>query len=80
MNPQETWDATEEQRRRSHIENMPSIHFVCGRDWMRGPHHYEFGVMWGRDRDAPIGADVYCRRLVVRWQFAVNVDAHFSGE
>ena len=75
MHPQEAWNAIEEQQRRARIENMPSIHFVCGRDWRSGPGCYEIGIMWGRDRDAPYGAEVYQRKLVLRWQFSMKLYA-----
>lgn len=75
MNPQETWDVMQEHRRCARNEDAPSIRLVCGRDWYRGPRHYELGVYWGRDRDAAIGEELYRRRLVLRWQFSFNFDA-----
>lgn len=59
---------------RARIETMPRVQFVCGRDWMRGPYGYEFGVLWDRNLDAKEGEWIYRRRMILCWRFRIWLD------
>lgn len=57
------------------IKTMPRVLFVCGRDWMVGPDHFELGVLWGKDRNAAPCERVYRKHVLLRWSFRFRLDA-----
>ena len=60
------------------MEHVPRVLWVCGRDFCRGPFHYEVGAYWGRDFGAGEGDRVYRKAFVLRWHWRLDCGARID--
>lgn len=48
------------------VAAMPPVRIVFGRDYLRGPAHFEFGFMWDRKPWPRLGELIYQKWWIVR--------------
>jgi hypothetical protein len=60
-----------EAERRTKIEAMPRVRFVCGRGWEYGPGCFNIGIYWDKNPDPADGEVLYRRQFLLCWYYRI---------